>query len=86
MHGICKNCGRLIHISIFKGGDWCSENCRKALVAREMVQRSRQKCTYEPMWGGDAVGMVDVCVIHGTNSKYHETRGEHRPCLAVEGY
>jgi hypothetical protein len=28
---ICKNCGKDILVSIFRGGDWCSDKCRKAL-------------------------------------------------------
>lgn len=27
----CRNCGNPILIAIFKGGDWCSETCRKIL-------------------------------------------------------
>ena len=30
--GTCKNCLRPIGIAIFKGGLWCCDNCRKALV------------------------------------------------------
>lgn len=27
----CKFCGGYIRVQIFKGEDWCSDNCRKAL-------------------------------------------------------
>lgn len=33
LRDVCKNCGDEIRISIFKGGDWCCDDCRKALVA-----------------------------------------------------
>lgn len=29
--GFCQSCGNKIEISIFKGGDWCSDICRKRL-------------------------------------------------------
>jgi ribosomal protein L37AE/L43A len=32
--GFCKNCGNKIEIAIFKGGDWCSDDCRKALAKK----------------------------------------------------
>lgn len=81
----CKNCGRPIRISIFKGGDWCSELCRKALVNKMMAQKARTKCSYHLEWT-DEVGEIDVCDVHGTNSKYGPERGLNRPCLAIEGY
>lgn len=28
---ICKNCGKKILVSIFRGSGWCSDDCRKAL-------------------------------------------------------
>lgn len=28
---LCKNCGNEILVMCFKGTDWCSDNCRKAL-------------------------------------------------------
>ena len=28
----CKACGEPIDVTIFRGGDWCSDDCRKALV------------------------------------------------------
>lgn len=31
LNGFCSNCGNKIAIQIFKGGRWCSDNCRKAL-------------------------------------------------------
>lgn len=27
----CRYCGSEIKVAIFKGGDYCSDNCRKAL-------------------------------------------------------
>lgn len=27
----CKNCGNEIKTAIFKGGEWCSDDCRKQL-------------------------------------------------------
>lgn len=27
----CKNCDNEIGVAIFKGGDWCSDDCRKQL-------------------------------------------------------
>lgn len=33
MDGYCRNCGRPIRVIIFRGGEYCSENCRKALEA-----------------------------------------------------
>lgn len=35
MNNICKNCGGQIMISIFKGGDYCCDDCRKALEAKD---------------------------------------------------
>lgn len=32
--GHCHNCGQLIRTMIFKGCDWCSDDCRKALQRR----------------------------------------------------
>lgn len=44
-------------------------------------------CYYRTQWT-DEVGEVDVCVIHGQNSRHspdtHE--GPHRPCLQVDPY
>lgn len=85
MNNICKNCGKIIRVSIFRGGDWCSENCRKALFAKEQVQKASTKCSYEPMYS-EEMGPLDVCMVHGSASKYDSIRGEHRPCLAVEPY
>jgi len=34
MRNHCKFCGDEIRISIFKGGDWCCDDHRKALLAR----------------------------------------------------
>ena len=34
MPDTCENCGNGIHISIFKGGPHCSDDCRKALEAK----------------------------------------------------
>lgn len=86
MYNICKNCGNKIQVSIFKGGDWCSENCRKALLLREARRVAQgRKCEYEMVWT-DEVGTIPVCTIHGNNSKYPPSRGEHRPCLSVEPY
>lgn len=31
--GNCQNCGRPIEVAIFRGEDWCSDDCRKALGA-----------------------------------------------------
>lgn len=31
--GFCQNCGAEIVVMIFRGDYWCSEDCRKALVA-----------------------------------------------------
>ena len=31
----CSNCGKVIRIAIFKGGLWCSENCRKVLAGEK---------------------------------------------------
>lgn len=33
--GFCQNCGDEIRIAIFKGGDWCCDDCRKALQERD---------------------------------------------------
>lgn len=76
MSNICKNCGREIRVMIFRGGDWCSDHCRKALLGK-------LRCSYEMIWV-DEVGEIPVCTVHGFNSKYGEEFGEHRPCLAVE--
>lgn len=81
----CLNCGSPIRVSIFKGGDWCSDLCRKALAreTQEVAERLRTKCSYELVYT-DEVGEIDVCVVHGNNSKYPPSRGEHRPCLTLE--
>lgn len=76
MSNICKNCGREIRVMIFRGGDWCSDYCRKALLGK-------LRCSYEVIWT-DEVGEIPVCFIHGQNSKYGEEFGPHRPCLAVD--
>lgn len=33
--GHCHNCGELIRTMIFRGSDWCSDDCRKALQERD---------------------------------------------------
>lgn len=37
MSGNCQNCGLEIEIQIFKGEDFCSDNCRK-----ELAEQSRR--------------------------------------------
>lgn len=78
MYQFCKNCGREIRVMAFRGTDWCSDNCRKVLLGKA-------KCSYEEMFTSEG-DLVDVCTVHGFNSKYPPYRGEHRPCLAVEPY
>jgi hypothetical protein len=78
LNNICLNCGREIRIQIFRGGDWCSDDCRKALLGRE-------KCSYETIYDNE-VGEIDVCYVHGMDSKYHSRLGAHRPCRAVEDW
>jgi hypothetical protein len=78
MRDVCKNCGREIRVQIFKGGDWCSGDCRKALLGQ-------MKCSYELIWT-EEVGGIEVCTVHGHNSKYSPVHGPHRPCLAVEDW
>lgn len=31
----CENCGNEIQVAIFKGGRWCSDDCRKALEKKD---------------------------------------------------
>lgn len=31
MSNVCKHCEQTILVSIFRGEDYCSDNCRKAL-------------------------------------------------------
>lgn len=76
LDNICLNCGREIRVMIFRGGDWCSDDCRKALLGRE-------KCSYETVWV-EELGEIDICTVHGENSKYHPRLGEHRPCLVMD--
>lgn len=38
MNNVCRWCGNHIAIAIFKGEDWCSELCRKALEAKEIKE------------------------------------------------
>lgn len=76
MDEICKHCRKPIKISIFKGGDWCSEDCRKALLGKV-------KCSYKAQTV-ENLGYVEACVVHHMISKYPKTKGLHRPCLAVE--
>lgn len=78
LQNICMNCGRDIKVMIFRGGPWCSDDCRKEI-------QGKVKCHYEEMWIGEA-GYVDMCLVHGENSKYPSYRGAHRPCLAVEDW
>lgn len=75
---VCKNCGKDIKVMIFRGGDWCSDYCRKVLLGKI-------KCYYEVMWT-DEVGEIDVCQVHGQNSKYAPRFGPNRPCLAIDPY
>lgn len=42
-------------------------------------------CTYEVVWT-DEVGDIDVCTVHGNNSKHPDVCGPHRPCLTVDPY
>jgi hypothetical protein len=74
----CKACGNLILVTIFKGGDWCSEYCRKVL-AGEIA------CRYEIEWT-DAVGDIPICQVHSNNSKWPVEQGPTRPCLTVDPY
>lgn len=30
----CQNCGGPIRIAIFRGGAWCSDDCRKELIVK----------------------------------------------------
>lgn len=47
----CKNCGNEIKIQIFKGEDWCSDNCRKAI-------QDLLKAPYDPI--GQKVATSEV--------------------------
>jgi len=78
MYNVCKNCGRDIRIMIYRGGDWCSDDCRKVLLGKV-------KCFYETIYVAE-IGEVDVCVVHGENSQFSRRYGSRRPCLAVEPY
>lgn len=77
MKNICKNCGNEIRVMIFKGGDWCSDYCRKVLLGKV-------HCSYENIWIEEVDANIDVCIIHGFISKYGPTHGPNRPCIAVE--
>lgn len=162
----CHNCSNPISIQIFKGEDWCSDDCRKALaalkaldvpplninfhddlhgLAGKIIEHSTKAieiietqiprenlgglftipvpphvsseheainkalkdldekpidynevayfpspsygvditCSYEKQWT-DEVGEIDVCLMHGMNSRWDESNGAHRPCLAVD--
>lgn len=50
MNNICKNCGSKIEISIFKGGDWCCDDCRKALndVSHLLAFKTREPICLNP--------------------------------------
>ena len=37
----CKNCGKEIGVAIFKGGDWCSDDCRKELAGEKSESRAQ---------------------------------------------
>lgn len=43
-----------------------------------------EPCRYERRWT-DEVGTIDVCVVHGNNSR-HDWVGPNRPCLSVDPY
>jgi hypothetical protein len=71
---------------VFKGTDWCSDFCRKALLGKI-------KCYYETVstYTYDdievcAVHRVEVCAVHHVESKYGPEKGPDRPCLAIEPY
>lgn len=34
----CKNCSKPILVAIFKGGEWCGDDCRKELVRKENLE------------------------------------------------
>lgn len=40
-------------------------------------------CSYEKVHT-DEVGDIDVCKVHGENSKHNAVAGEHRPCLKLD--
>lgn len=42
-------------------------------------------CTYNLTWT-DEVGNIDVCVLHGNNSRHRQAAGPNRPCLTVDPY
>jgi predicted nucleic acid-binding Zn ribbon protein len=41
----CRVCANEIKISIFKGEDWCSENCRKELELYPRITADRIQVT-----------------------------------------
>ena len=53
MKGTCRNCGGKIKVAIFKGGDFCSEDCRVALVVKD-TQRTAEDCVFCQIVAGDS--------------------------------
>lgn len=39
MNKFCKYCSNEIVVMCFRGTDWCSENCRKDLIAQRVVEK-----------------------------------------------
>lgn len=48
MNNVCRWCGNRITIAIFKGEDWCSELCRKALEKAEIFERQMAEWKNNP--------------------------------------
>lgn len=42
-------------------------------------------CSYE-VQHTDEVGSIDICIIHGQNSRHTSSKDQHRPCLTVDPY
>ena len=65
---MCKVCGQETRIAIFKGGDWCCDDCRKIFqgettntdtIVRHLIKRSPNMLTPWEISKHRTIGMRD---------------------------
>ena len=88
MNGYTLSCevpDDLIHLNIFDTAPKVEHDDvgRATSIADSLVPNDR--CRYEKKWT-DEVGTIDVCIIHGQNSKHDTTVEPQAPCLHVDPY